>query len=297
MEMFRLKRDILYHNYNHARDYFLQNPGSLIELEQSTTALVNQAIMEHYAEIEHDYNEASYLNAFWANYPPDDRGRAPKGDQIPWIEVGEHAVGHKLSRLISHTHQVMEIGLPSGADNRFVLVDPRFLEITEGQTDRVFVFLDIKSVGPRDNFDHIVVSPYQVSGDGIWDTPENNMKNSTMLAIGARAKHTFYPAISPIYAFTDGTIAPTIHLFVKPVYRMLNTMDPKEFGQPLESIKNICVPNGLLLCKNPDYLSSYPGLLYPGKDDKGTNPQKMRARVSFPLLCEIANWRVTEDVR
>jgi Restriction endonuclease BglI len=47
-----------------------------------------------------------------------------------------------------------------------------------------------------------------------------------------------------------------------------------------------------LLAINPNYLSKYPGLLFPGKDDKSTNPRKVRARVSFELLQRIAAWRV-----
>jgi hypothetical protein len=65
-------------------------------------------------------------------------------------------------------------------------------------------------------------------------------------------------------------------------------------GQPLESIKNICVPNGILLCYDPNYLSQYPGLFFSGKDDKGKDPRKVRARVSFDILKTIAPWRVQE---
>jgi hypothetical protein len=101
----------------------------------------------------------------------------------------------------------------------------------------------------------------------------------------------FYPAISPLYPLSDGKIAPTIHLFVKPVYRMLSN---GYHGQPLESIKNICVPNGLLLTKSPNYLQMYPSLFFPGKDDKGKDPRKIRVRVSFDILKRIDGWRVTE---
>lgn len=292
--MYKSKRDILFRKYNEARNFFLKNPETLIALEKATTDLVNRTIADNYAEIKRDYDEANFLNPFWANYPPDDRGRSPVGDQIPWIEVGEHAVGHKITRLISSQFSIAEIGLPSGADNRFVLIDEQFNKLTDGLTDRVFVFLDIKSVGPRDDFDNTVISPYQVSGDGIWDTSDSNMKNSAMLATGLRAQHTFFPAISPIYALTDGTVAPTIHLFVKPVYSMLSAEDSRRTGQPLKQIKNVCVPNGLLLCKNPNYLSTYPKLFFPGKDDKGKDPRKIRVRVSFAILREISAWRITD---
>ena len=158
--MFYEKRNLLFHNYNRARDYFISCPNQLIDLEQYCAELVNNIIMENYDEIEANYNESSYLNAFWAKYPPDDRGRQPVGDQIPWIEVGEHSIGHKLSRIIGTLYRVSEIGLP-----------------------------------------------------GIWNAPNKNMENSTMVAKGKRTTHLFYPAISPIYPLTNGDVAPTIHLY------------------------------------------------------------------------------------
>ena len=292
--MFTEKRDLLHQNYIKAREYFIQRHQELIDIEYYIAAIVNNIIQDNYQELENDYNEASYLHPFWANYPPDDRGRAPIGDQIPWIEVGEHSIGHKLCRLIAQEYKISEVGLPSGADNRFVLYSEKISEITNGFTDCAFVFLDIKSVGPRDNFAHTVISPYQVSGDGIWDNVEDNLHNSIMSATGKQVSHIFHPAISPIYSLTTGRIAPTVHLFVKPIYRMLNTSSDGKRGQPLQEIKSICVPNGLLLSKNPNYLATYPGLFFPGKDDKGKDPRKIRVRVSFKILEELSAWRVVE---
>ena len=292
--MFYAKREDLFDRYFEAKDYFTRNPQDLINLEYYIAHIVNHIIADYYEEIERDYNEASYLNAFWANYPPDDRGRAPVGDQIPWIEVGEHSVGHKLNRLISEQYDIEEVGLPSGADNRFVLYSREIIRITHGLTECAFVFLDIKSVGPRDDFDHTVLSPYQVSGDGIWNRSDENMVNTPVLASGIRRQHTFYPALSPIYPLTNGHTAPAVHLFVKPVYRMLNYANDGASGQPLKLIYNVCVPNGLLLTCNPRYLTRYPGLFYPGKDDKSKDPRKLRARVSFPLLSTIAPWRIAK---
>lgn len=291
--MFYEYRDMLCANYNRAKDFFCSHPDMLIEVERYVSAIVNDTIADNFEELACDYNEASYMNAFWAEYPPDNRGRAPVGDQIPWIEVGEHAIGHKLNRLIAANYEIREVGLPSGADNRFVLISDEIAKITRGFTDRVFVFLDIKSVGPRDNFDHTVISPYQVSGNGIWDTPDDNMVNDTMLAQGRSVSHVFHPAIAPIYSMTDGTVAPTIHLFVKPIYKMLNLSVDGRVGQPLEAIKNICVPNGLLLTTVPNYLGEHPGLFFPGKDDKSKDPRKIRVRVSFEILRNIAPWRIT----
>lgn len=292
--MYNQKRKEFYTLYHKARKEFIDHPDVLLCIEEYITSIVNDLISSKYQEIEHDYNEASFLNAFWANYPPDDRGRSPVGDQMPWIEVGEHSVGHKLSRIISESFQIEEIGLPSGADNRFVLYSNEISKITDGFTNCAFVFLDIKSVGPRDNFDHTVISPYQVSGNGIWSNPNDNLYNDPMTAKGMRTSHIFYPAISPIYTLSNGGIAPTIHLFVKPIYRMLSMSVDGKQGQPLESIKNVCVPNGLLLTENPNYLNSYPGLFFPGKDDKGKDPRKIRVRVSFKILKSIDEWRIKE---
>ena len=135
--MFYEKRRLMCEKYNEARDYFINNPANLINLEHYVTDIINEAIVRNYGEIEHDYNEASFLNPFWANYPPDDRGRAPVGDQIPWIEVGEHSVGHKLNRIISTEFDIREVGLPSGADNRFTLSSNDILEMTEESMDRL----------------------------------------------------------------------------------------------------------------------------------------------------------------
>ncbi|NEP58173.1 MAG: BglI family type II restriction endonuclease [Symploca sp. SIO2G7] len=64
--------------------------------------------------------------------------------------------------------------------------------------------------------------------------------------------------------------------------------------QPLSKISFACVPNGLLLHEQPKYLSSFPTLFFPGKDDKTKNPQKIRCRVSFEILRNIADWRFRE---
>jgi hypothetical protein len=48
------------------------------------------------------------------------------------------------------------------------------------------------------------------------------------------------------------------------------------------------------MCVNPNYLKKYPGLLYPGKDDKGKDPRKLRARIDFDILRKINSWRVSD---
>ena len=292
--MYQQHRNQIFEDYHRARDFFCANPDILIELERYTSGLCHNLLADHYGEFAADYDEASYLHPFWANYPPENRGRSPVGDQIPWIEVGEHAIGHKLNRILAQDHRIREIGIPSGADNRFVLESEDISRITCGFTNSVMVFLDIKSVGPRDDFEHTVISPYQVSGNGLWEDPRDSMTNTPMRANGAKASHPFYPAITPIYVLSDGTVAPTIHIFVKPVYQMLNLENPTHTGQPLRHIRVICVPNGLLLTVNPNYLNTSPNLFFPGKDDHTKPPAKVRCRVSFDILSRIAPWRVVQ---
>jgi hypothetical protein len=280
-----------YAAYLKAKTFFSENPNALIELEQFFSNRLKDLIAKNWAEIKRDYDEASYLYPFWQNYPPDERGRQPVGDQFPWIEVGEHAVGAKLPRFLAQEFAVRDSGLPTGSDQRFVLSSPEVKKITKGYTDSVWLFMDIKSVGPRDDFKHAVMSHNQVSGDGIWTDAAAGMKNTILTASGARTSHDFHCSMPPVYVLSDNIVAPTVNIAIKPVYDML-ALKGKDKGQPLARITLIAIPNGILLATNPNYLKTYPGLLFPGKDDKDKNPLKVRARVSFALLSKIAAWRV-----
>lgn len=88
--------------YHKAMDFFQNNPERLIRIERFVMSELLHFIDLHLPEIARDYNEASYLYPFWKNYPPLDRGRSPKGDQYPWIEVGEQVFGNKLSRYFAN---------------------------------------------------------------------------------------------------------------------------------------------------------------------------------------------------
>lgn len=278
--------------YHKAVDYFKAHPERLIEAEHFVMKEILHFIDIHLPEIRRDYDEASYLYSFWRNYPPEDRGRKPKGDQYPWIEVGEQVFGNKLARHFNANFNVKDSGLPSGSDDRCVISSPRIGEIL-GITDSVWVFIDIKSEGPRDSADHSVMSTNQVSGSGDWKNVEDGIKNKPILAQGQRAKHPFYCTLSPVYVLSDNTIAPLLTFAIKPIYDM-PAEDGKTTGQPLLRIKIASIPNGILLTQKPNYTKKYPGLFFPGKDDRTTNPRKARARVSFALLREIAPWRVNE---
>jgi hypothetical protein len=150
--------------------------------------------------------------------------------------------------------------------------------------------LDVKTVGPRDDRDHAVMGHNQVSGSGEWLDPSSGIKNSAMTATGKLTTHQFFPALPPLVVLPDRRLAPVLTMAVKPVYSM--EADAGAWaGQPLDRLDLVSIPNGLLLTKNPNYLSKYPGLLFPGKDDKSKNPEKVRARIDFGTLQKIGQWR------
>lgn len=279
--------------YNQARTQFINSPDILIALEKYLIDDLFSRVRTNIDVIKHDYNEASHLYPFWKNYPPEDRGRQPIMDQYPWIEVGEHSIGCKLPRLLAQHFTIGDAGLPTGADQRFLLSSPDIRRITNGLTDTAWLFIDIKSVGPRDDQDHTVMSHNQVSGDGVWTLPDTGVVNTVLRAVGARAQHDFHSSMPPLFVLSSGIVAPTIIVALKPVYHMIPAAHAasRNDGQPLIRIDLACIPNGLLLTQNPHYLSTYPGLLFPGKDDKSKDPRKLRARISFDLLRRIAGWR------
>jgi hypothetical protein len=292
--MFNRYRDQMFNLYNSARNHFIQTPSELIEIEKHIFRVVCNVVQNNIHEIIADYNEASFLYPFWGEYPPENRGRSPVGDQIPWLEVGEHAVGHKIKRYLQNSFSIREIGIPTGPDDRYLVQGPS-IALKNSITNSIMLFLDTKSVGPRDDKDEVVVSPNQVSGDGIWNSPDQNIINTKMIA-KKTASHDFFPAVPPLFVFSNNIVAPVVHIYIKPIYKMLHLDNPALRGQPLSKIRLTCVPNGLLLTINPNYIKTYPGLLYPGKDDKSKNPRKLRCRIDLRILKEISPWRDVEIV-
>ncbi|MDR2693369.1 MAG: BglI family type II restriction endonuclease [Chitinispirillales bacterium] len=138
-----------------------------------------------------------------------------------------------------------------------------------------------------------IMSHNQISGNGKWDSNSYGVINDIMTAEGQRASHPFHCAIPPVFVLSDGTIVPVVHIVLKPVYTMLGLTSAK-CGQPLKRISLVSIPNGILLVEKPNYLQMYKGLLFPGKDDKEKNPRKTRARVSFAMLRQIAEWRYAD---
>jgi hypothetical protein len=290
--MFNKYREQQFNRYNEARTFFVNNAESLIQIERFCMELLSNFIIKNHDEIQRDYNEASFLYPFWQNYPPEDRGRQPKGDQFPWIEVGEHVFCPKLSRFFASSFRVRDTGIPTGPDDRYIISDEKIRSVLK-ITDVLWLFIDIKSVGPRDDQDHAVMSHNQISGNGKWTEKDFGIINDTMVAKGQRVSHPFHCAIPPLFVLSDGTVAPVIHIVLKPVYRMLG-LEGEEKGQPLGRVSLVSIPNGILLTENPNYLQIYPGLLFPGKDDKEKDPRKVRARVSFEMLRRIAAWRYAD---
>lgn len=279
--------------YNRAMQYYLVTPDRLIQIEKFIMGEIMHFIHLHLPEIERDYDEASYLYSFWKNYAPLERGRQPIGDQYPWIEVGEQVFGNKLARYFAANFRIKDSGIPSGSDDRCIISSPRIKQIL-GFTDSVWVFVDIKSAGPRDDYNHAVMSPYQIAGSGDWEIMESGVSNQPITAQGKRKVHDFMCSLSPIYVLSDGTIAPLTTFVIKPIYKMLLNNNGTNCGQPLYKIKVASIPNGLLLTRSPNYLQMYPNLFFPGKDDKSKDLRKIRARVSFDILKEISEWRFEE---
>ena len=279
-------------SYQSSINYYKNNPNCLIDIERFVMNEILHFIELQLPEIVRDYNEASYLHSFWKNYTPLDRGRSPIGDQYPWIEVGEKVFGSKLSRYFASNFAIKDSGLPSGSDDRCIISSERIKQTLQ-ITDSVWVFIDIKTAGPRDDFNHAVMSPYQVSGSGKWNNIDKGVLNDPIVAKGKLVSQNFLCSLSPIYVLSDNTIAPLVTFVIKPVYKMVNN-GIETIGQPLEKIKIACIPNGLLLTHNPNYLQTFPNLFFPGKDDKKKDLRKIRSRVSFDVLKNIDSWRIKE---
>jgi hypothetical protein len=287
--MFEQYREKQFKIYNDSRKFFINNFEKLVQVEKYCMNIMSCFVEQYHDEIKRDYNEASFLYPFWQNYPPEDRGRMPKGDQFPWIEIGEHIFCPKLSRFLSKFFDIKDTGIPTGPDDRYIITNIDIKKILE-ITSSVWLFIDIKSVGPRDDQDHAVMSHNQISGNGEWSKIEYGVKNDIMIAQGKRATHPFYCAIPPIFVLSDETIVPVVHIVLKPVYKMLG-LTQKSKGQPLGRVTLASIPNGILLTEKPNYINSFPGLFFPGKDDKEKDPRKTRARVSFEKLRQVADWR------
>jgi len=216
-------------------------------------------------------------------------------NKLQYVNLGNKAeikaINNSETKFEGILYKISDSGIPDLKVLEFLTSS--FADVTLNQilkiTDSVWVFIDIKSAGPRDNFEHAVMSPYQISGSGDWNDINKGMINQPIPAQGKRVQHDFLCSLSPIYVLSDKTVAPLASFIIKPIYGML-----EEGGQPLEHIKIASIPNGILLTKNPNYLNIHKGLFFPGKDDKEKDLRKIRARIDFNILKGIDNWRVID---
>ncbi|MDQ7025501.1 MAG: BglI family type II restriction endonuclease [Anaerolineae bacterium] len=256
--------------YFQFRTHYVENLDDIIEVEKKYMQFLQKAISSVAQNIADDFNITMELFPFWKNYPPLQRGRAPRGTSIPWLEVGETVIGSHVIRAISRVNpKIRHPGLPSGSDIRFL-------------TNDILAHLDIKISGPNDRADEVVPSPNQLSGAGeSWENA--GIINQEVVITGARSTMTFQPELPPLYIVNDVPVLCGAY-FLKGVYVVEG-----QGKQPLDYLELICVPNGLLSFVGPNYNQNVTGLFIPGKDEK--TKRKKRCRVRMEPLAKIADWR------
>lgn len=262
------------------REKLINDPNSIIKIEKEFTKFLLQEVLIPSAEnIFLDFSDRpKQLIPFWKNYPPEQRGRQPIGNSIPWLELGEKTTSSNLiAKLSSAIPEITFAGLPTGGDIRFT-------------TENLFIHLDIKLTGPNDNPNEVVVPPNQVSGDGkIWNDGIMNSSHPIRYLTGKNkgaVNYNFQPKLPPIYFLDDKPLL-CLTFFLETVY------DVEEFGvHPLRHLELSCVPNGLLMFDTYNYANKE-GFLIAGKDDNTKAEDTKRIRVRLNPLGEIANWRST----
>lgn len=255
--------------------------GHIIAIEKRYTTFLTEVILDAADDIYRDFCQVTELFPFWVNYPPEQRGRKPRGTSIPWGDMGEKSIGQSLVRAISLKNpSVTYPGLPLGGDVRLA-------------TDEALIHFDMKLTGQTDNPHEIVASSHQISGDGaIWKEGIVNpaifgMANSPFTVIGERSSMPFQPELPPFYVLGERVLI-CLTYFLKAVYKVNSLGD-----QPLDYMELVCVPNGLLLFDGPGYAETK-GLLIPGKDDRQT--KKKRTSVRLNPLSELNRWRCIQVV-
>ncbi len=271
--------------YFDLRDRLIQDLPAVLDLERRYMELLTDVVLAAAEPIFTDFGKAYDLLPFWINYPPEQRGRAPSGDAVPWGDMGEKAVSGNFGRaLLDRMPSISYPGMPGGADLRFA-------------TEDAMIHFDYKLTGPTDRDDEVVASPNQISGaGGTWEEAATDgvpgIKNAQFTVVGQRGgRDVFEPTLPPFYVL-DGRALVCLTYFLKVVYSV------KHFGhQPLDHMELVCVPNGLLMFDG-EWYAKHGGLLIPGKDDKTkTEATKRRVRVRFGPLSEIASWRCEQFVR
>lgn len=262
-------------DYFRTRTELLQHYQTrIIDVERKYMDFLCDITLQSADRIYTEFCQAEELLPFWVEYPPVQRGRAPRGTSIPWGEVGEKTISYNLVRAISLSNpSITHPGLPLGGDVRFA-------------TDDAFIHIDIKLTGPNDNPNEVVASPHQISGDGIiWN---RGVLNSREIVIGPRATMNFQPELPPFYILGQRVLI-CLTYFIKVVYTV------ESLGvQPLDYLEWACVPNGLIMFDGPNY-ENQQGLLIPGKDDQSIT--KKRTRVRLEPLVKLHDWRCSKIVK
>lgn len=270
-------------SYNNARRRFSADPGEIEDIECESRDLLLDLILASASAIERDWAHANDTLPYWIEAAPKQRGRQPKNEGIPWLEVAEHVPISHLTAEFGRRFgtEIIFPGLPTGGDLRFA-------------TQRALVHLDGKAAGPNDKHDEVVVPPYQLSGDGaITDSgtlkPNPSIKNGPLTFPGRNKPGIFYPSLPPIYTY-DGHTKLCVTSFLKVVYDVI-----APGNQPLVHMVLAIAPNGILL--HDHGLSEMPLLFARGKDDRSKDPRDRRCRILFNALSEINEWRVTKIFR
>lgn len=104
------------------REKFTKDLSQIEKIEEAyTNILLNDILLPTAENIFKDFSErALKLVPFWKNYPPEQRGRQPIGNSIPWLELGEKTIGSNIiGKLASRFDDITFPGLPTGGDHSF----------------------------------------------------------------------------------------------------------------------------------------------------------------------------------
>lgn len=265
--------------YREAYDRYASDPDAIIEVEEKYCRLLLEVILAVASSIERDWNHAADTVPVWIERAPKQRGNAPSGLTIPWIEVAEY---------VPLSHVTAEFGRRFGMEARFPgLPTGGDLRVA---TDDALIHLDAKAAGPNDRHDEVVVPPYQISGDGNLSemgrlAPNASVVNSVLTFPGRNKSGRFHPSLPPVYVYPDGTYRLCVTAFLKVVYTVTG------LGiQPLDHMTLAIVPNGLLLHKHG--MGQKAQLFARGKDATSKPLKDKRCRIMFAPLAAIAPWRV-----
>ena len=265
--------DTTSNNYEHVRSLLISNPSGIESYEKEITDILVSGIQSFYKELEIDFNAASELSDYWIRYAPRQRGKDASNEATPWGEVGEKVLDAYMYRFVSNTfEQVRFIGLPYGHDIRFM-------------TEDAFIHIDVKSTGPNDSPDDIVLSLNQITGDGIT-LDQFGVKNSMVIAPGPRREISFQPELPPFYIY-DNKPRITLTFYLKCKYEVYSITK-----QPLLYLELICVPNGLIMFDTLQ-IKNHRGLFAAGKDRVDFSNDK-RVRIKLNPLSEVAKWRCSK---